>query len=452
MMFDNSTEHRLRAALDREMPGVRADLDDLIRIPGIAFPGFDHAEVDRSAEAVADLLRGCAMAVSVVRAGGRPAVIGRRPGPPGAPTVLLYAHHDVQPTGDPAEWDSDPFTPVERDGRLYGRGAADDKAGLLAHVAAIRVFGDALPVGVTVFVEGEEEYGSESLGELLRRHHDELAADVVVIVDSANWDVGVPALTTSLRGIVNCDVRVRTLDTAVHSGLFGGPVPDALTALVRLLATLHDGAGDVAVAGLVADHASTLDLPAARLRAEAGMLEGVELIGTGSLVDRLWRKPSLSVIAVDAPSLMDAANALVPAAAAKLSLRLAPTDDPDKAFAAVRDHLMARRPWGAEVTVEPAGHGAPCVVDTTGPHYEVVRAALRAAWDGVSAVDIGLGGSIPAIAAFQDEFPAATIVVTGVEDPHTKAHGPNESLHLGEFGRVCLAEALLLAGLGTVGR
>ena len=430
------------------MPAVKADLESLVRIPGIAFPGFDHEQVDRCAEAVAELLRGCGLATQVVRAGGQPAVIGRRPGPPGAPTVLLYAHHDVQPAGDLALWNGDPFEPVERGGRLYGRGAADDKAGLMAHVAALRALGDDLPVGVVVFVEGEEEYGSASLADLLARYRDAVLADVIVIADSTNWDLGVPALTTSLRGIVNCDVRVRTLSAAVHSGAFGGAVPDALTAMARLLATLHDEAGEVAVAGLATGRSSTLELPVERLRAEAGVVDGVQLIGVGPIVDRLWSKPALSVLGLDAPPVREAGNALVPSALAKISIRLAPGDDPAKAMAALRDHLEAHRPWGAEVTVEPAGGGSPCVIDTSGPHYAAVRAAMRAAWDGTDPVEIGVGGSIPAIATFQECFPDATIVVTGVEDPNTRSHGPNESLHLGEFGRVCLAETLMLAGLG----
>jgi acetylornithine deacetylase/succinyl-diaminopimelate desuccinylase-like protein len=240
----------LRAADARELPGVRADLERLVRIPGIAFEGFDHSHVERSAEAVAELLRGCGLDTRLVRRGGQPAVVGTRAAPPGAPTVLLYAHHDVQPAGDPALWTGEPFEPQERDGRLYGRGAADDKAGVMAHVAALRAFGDQLPVGVVVFVEGEEEYGSDSLDALLEEHRDELRSDVIVIADSGNWDVGVPALTTSLRGLVNCFVEVRTLRSAVHSGMFGGPVPDSLTVLARLIATLHDENGDPAVDGL----------------------------------------------------------------------------------------------------------------------------------------------------------------------------------------------------------
>ena len=438
----------LRAAITRELPGVRADLERLVRIPGIAFDGYDHAHLERSAEAVAALLAGCGLEVEVVRAGGRPAVIGRRPAPPGAPTVLLYAHHDVQPAGDLAEWDSDPFEPVERDGRLYGRGAADDKAGLMAHVAALRALGDAVPVGVVVFVEGEEEYGSDSLGEILRRHRDKLTADVIVIADSGNWDVGVPALTTSLRGIVNCFVEVRVLHSAVHSG-FSGAVPDALTALARLLATLHDDAGDVAVAGLAAREAAPLELSAERLRAEADMVDGVRFVGTGRLVDRIWTRPGVSVLGIDAPRTAEAGNALVPAAKAKLSIRLAAGDQPQSAYAVVKAHLEAHAPWGAQVTVSYEGGGSPFTIDATGPMYDAARAAFRLAWDGVQPVDIGLGGTIPFIATFQQAFPDAAILVTGVEDPYTHAHGPNESLHLGEFARVCLAEALLLGNIAT---
>lgn len=442
-------ENELRTAVQRELPGVRADLERLVRIPSIAFPDFDHSYVERSAEATAELLRGCGLSVRVVASGGQPAVIGRRPAPPGAPTVLLYAHHDVQPIGDADRWHSDPFSPTERDGRLYGRGTADDKAGVMAHVAALRALGDQLPVGVVVFVEGEEEHGSESLERLLTEHRDEVAADVIVIADSGNWDVGVPALTTSLRGIVNLFVEVQTLGSAVHSGMYGGAVPDALTALSRLLATLHDEAGDVAVAGLASRPAAALEYPVDRFRAESGVLDGVSLTGTGPLVQRLWTRPSLSVLGIDAPATGEAPNALVPSARAKLSLRIAPGQDPQQAYETLAAHLRAHAPWGAQVEVTLEQLGAPCQIDAQGPAYDVARAAFRDAWDGVEPVDTGVGGSIPFIATFQEMFPDAAILVTGVEDPHTRAHGPNESLHLGEFARVCLAEALLLHHLPT---
>jgi acetylornithine deacetylase/succinyl-diaminopimelate desuccinylase-like protein len=446
------SEPELRAAITRELPGVRADLERLVRIPGIAFDGFDHSHVERSAEAVAELLRGCGLDTRIVRSDGLPAVIGRKAAPPGAPTVLLYAHHDVQPTGDLALWESDPFVPVERDGRLYARGAADDKAGVMAHVAALRAFGDDLPVGVVIFVEGEEEFGSASLERLLAEHRDDLAADVIVIADSGNWDIGVPALTTSLRGIVNMFVEVRTADHAVHSGMFGGAVPDSLTVLAKLLATLHDEAGDVAVDGLISAGPTPVDYPEERLREEASLLDGVSFVGTGRLTERIWHKPAVAVLGIDAPRTHEAPNALAPKAKAKISVRLAPGDDPKTAYAAMKAHLEKHVPWGAHVDVTFEHDGSPCVIDASGPMFDAAREAFRTAWDGVAPVDIGVGGSIPFIATFQEMFPGAAILVTGVEDPHAQAHGPNESLHLGEFARVCLAEALLLSNVASVGK
>lgn len=449
-MMSVPTEADLRAAITKLLPGVRADLERLVRIPGIAFPGFDQTVVAQSAAAVAELLRGVGLPdVRIVQAGGSPAVLGRRPAPPGAPTVMLYAHHDVQPVGDRAAWLSDPFEPVERDGRLFGRGCADDKAGIMAHIAALRAFGDALPVGVVVFVEGEEEIGSDSLEALLRQYREDLDSDVIVLADAGNWAVGHPALTTTLRGIVNAFVDVTTLDHSVHCGFFGGPVPDALTALCRLLATLHDAAGDVAVAGLHSTSAAPLDYPADRLRAEAGLIDGVELIGTGRLVERLWTKPAIAVLGIDAPATAEAPNAMVPTARAKINLRLAPGDRADRAVKALAEHLHRNTPWGAKVTLTLEQSGEACSIDATGPAFDAARAALTSAWDGTHPVDIGMGGSIPFIATFQELFPAASILVTGVEDPDARAHGPNESLHLAEFERVCLAEAFLLANLAA---
>lgn len=425
---------------------MRADLEALVRIPSIAFAGFDHSHVERSAEAVAELLRGAGLPdVRIVRKGGQPAVIGRRPAPAGAPTVLLYAHHDVQPVGDLQQWKSDPFEPVERDGRLYGRGVSDDKAGVMAHVAALRAFGDDLPVGVVVFIEGEEEYGSESLEDLLREYRDDLAADVIVIADSGNWDIGQPALTTGLRGIVNGFVEVQVLRNAVHSGQFGGPVPDALIALSRLIASLHDDDGNVAVEGLLSTPSAPLDYPEERFREEAGMLEGVQFIGTGRLVERLWTRPAISILGIDAPPTSGAPNALIPRAKAKFSVRIAPGDSAQRVYDAVTEHLRRNAPWGARVTIELEQLGEPCSIDATGPAYDAAREAFTAAWDGAQPVDMGIGGSIPFIATFQELFPKAAILVTGVEDPDTIAHGPNESLHIAEFERVCIAEALLLS-------
>lgn len=439
----------LRTRVRDLMPGVRADLEALTRIPSVSLGAFDQAHVEESAEATAALLRGEGLEVEIVREGGRPAVIGRLAGPAGAPTVMLYAHHDVQPPGDQSEWDTPPFEPVERDGRLYGRGAADDKAGIMAHIAALRAHAGELPVGVTVFVEGEEEIGSESLPAILDRHGDKLRADAIVLADSTNWAIGHPALTTTLRGMVRVVVTVRTLDHGIHSGMFGGPVPDAVTALVRLLATLHDEAGDVAVAGLLREEAADLDYDEDRLRAESGMLDGVSPIGTGSLLSRLWTQPSITTIGIDAPSVATASNTLVPSASAKISMRLAPREIDADAFAKLRDHLLAQAPWGAHVDVVWDDRGNGFAADAQGPIYDQARAAFFDAW-GREPVDIGVGGSIPFVAAFAEKFPEAAILVTGVEDPDTRAHGANESLHLDDFERACMAEAILLARLGAV--
>ena len=436
--------------LDAVMPSVREDLEALVRIPSVgALP--EHADdVRRSAEATAALFRAEGLDVQVLSVeGGAPAVVARRPAPAGAPTVLLYAHHDVQPVGDPAAWESEPFEPTERGARLHGRGAADDKAGIAAHLAAVRAHGDDLPVGVTVFVEGEEEEGSPTLARFLAEHRDLLEADVIVIADSTNWDIGVPSLTTSLRGLVEARVEVRCLEHGVHSGMWGGVVPDALTSLCRLLGTLHDDAGDVAVAGLVAGPASDLDYPELRLRAESGVLDGVELIGAGSAVEQLWTKPAATVIGLDTTRIADASNTLIPAAAAVVSLRLAPGDSVANGEASLRRHLEQHAPWGARVDVTLGGSGEPTRIDATGPAYDAAREAFRAAWDGTEPVDIGVGGSIPFIAAFRDAFPDAAVLVTGVEDPDTRAHGANEGLHLAEFERVCRAETLLLRSLAT---
>jgi acetylornithine deacetylase/succinyl-diaminopimelate desuccinylase-like protein len=437
----------LRAAVAQVLPAVRADLERLVRIPSVSADPAAAEALRASAEAVAGLLVSAGLDVDVVRAGGgQPAVIGRRPAPPGAPTVLLYAHHDVQPAGDVADWDSDPFEPVERGGRLFGRGAADDKAGFALHLAALRALGDGLRVGVTVLVDGEEEIGSPTLGPILDEHRDRLAADVVVIADSTNWRVGVPALTTTLRGGTAAVVEVRTLRHAVHNGVYGGPVPDALTALVQLLATLHDQRGDVAVAGLHRGTADPLDLTDERLRADAGLLDGVRLLGTGSLTSRLWAGPAISVVGIDAPAVDSAPLTLVPVARAKVSLRIAPGDDAVAARDALVEHLRAHAPWGASVTVSAGGAVESFAARTDGPAYAAARAALAEAW-GVPAVEIGVGGSISFVTTMARAFPDAEILITGVEDPDTRAHGANESLHLGDFERACLAEALLLRNL-----
>ena len=439
----------IRAKVREIMPTLRRDLEDLIRIESVSADPARLSEVERSAVAVRDLFAAEGFDSRVERAheGAAPAVIAHKLVEGATKTVLLYAHHDVQPENDHADWDSPPFVPTERDGRLYARGAADDKAGIVAHLAALRVLGDDLGVNVTMFIEGEEEVGSDTLAELLKQHQEALAADVIVIADSGNWDIGVPALTTSLRGLVRVNAEVRTLDHGVHSGMWGGLVPDALMTLSRLISTLHDDEGNVAVEGLYAGPAADVDYPEARLRAESGAVSSIGWIGSGSAVERLWTKPALAIIGLDAPKVDGSSNTLVPAARARISMRIAPGDTVANAAACLEAHLRKHVPWGAELTTTVVDTGEATQIDATGPAYDVARAAFKEAWGGVAPVDMGVGGSIPFIAEFLDAFPAASVLVTGVEDPDTRAHGANEGLHLAEFENVCVAEALLLRDL-----
>ena len=441
----------LRDQVQAQLPGVLADLKELVAIESVSADPARTTEVERSAEHIVQLLADLKCPdVRILRAkDGAPAVLGRFPPPEGKPTVCLYAHHDVQPEGDPAGWRTPPFVATELEGRLYGRGTADDKGGLAVHLAALRAFDGKPPVGVTVFFEGEEEIGSPTLTVLLEEHRADLAADVFVIADSDNWAVGQPAFTTSLRGLAECIVEVRTLDHGLHSGVYGGVVPDALTALCRLLATLHDDQGNVAVAGLATAPAPELEYPLERLREESGILDGVDWIGSGSIVERMWCKPAISVIALDAPTVAQASNTLIPTARAKISARVAPGDDASHGLAALIKHLEDHVPWGVQVTVTGGETAEPSVVDFAGPYAEAARAAFRQAWD-VAPVFIGQGGTIPMVADFGKAFPEATILVTAVGDPDSRAHGSNESLHLGDFAAACLAEALMLDAFARV--
>jgi len=456
----------VRDALAARLPVHRADLEALVRIPSVSAPGHDPAAVRAAAEAVRDLLaaRGWERARLVEAGGGHPAVVAQHlHAGPGAPTVLLYAHHDVQPPGDSAAWTSPPFAPEERDGRLYGRGAADDKAGVVLHVAALDAWlaaGATPPVNLRVLVEGEEESGSPSLAALLAGHAADLDADVVVVADSANWRVGTPSLTYLLRGSIGCTVEVRALDHALHSGMYGGPVPDALTGLVRLLAGLLDDDGAVAVPGFADDvrapseaeraRIAALDFDEAVFRQEAGLLPGVRLVGDpgASVLERLWLRPTATVIGIDAPSVSAASPTLVPSARAALSLRLAPGEDPDRALRLVAGWLRARAPWGLHVQVEP-GFAAPAfVTDPEGPAARAADAALERAF-GRPAVHQGVGGTIPLLEPLQRVLGGPAVLLTGVEDPDTRAHGVDESLHLGDWHRACLAEAYLFAELAA---
>lgn len=460
----------LRAAVEAGFPATVADLAALVRIPSVSWPAFDPVHVAESAEAVAELVRGTGVfeTVEVARAAihgtegdgtqsdgieelGHPAVIAHRAPRNGRPTVLLYAHHDVQPPGKDEDWETPPFEPTQRGDRLHGRGAADDKAGVMAHIGAIRalseVVGD-LELGLSVFIEGEEEYLSRSFATFLREHRDTLQADAIIVADSTNWDVSTPAITVALRGAVAFNLRVSTLEHASHSGMFGGAVPDAMMAAIRLLDTCWDTDGAVAIDGL---RGAGLAVPAydeAQLRAETGLLEGVSPIGRGDILSRIWSEPSVTITGIDAPDVANASNTLIPSVLVRVSARIAPGQDAGQAYEAIKTHLETNAPFGARLAFEDVDTGQPFLVDTSGWAVAETRAAMETAW-GVPPVEIGVGGSIPFIAELVDEFPGAQILVTGVEDPDSRAHSPNESLHLGVFRRALLAEAEFLARLNA---
>ncbi len=454
LRLDSISVTLVKEKVDAAFPVALANLGDLVRIPGIAWDAFDPQQLERSAEAVAELLKstGVFELVEIRRAEahgkvGAPAVVARREARNGRPQILLYAHHDVQPPGDLSVWNTPEFQPTLIDGRIYGRGAADDKAGIVTHLTAIKTLvetlGNDFEVGISVFIEGEEEAGSPTFRNFLDENRDVLAADVIIVADSANWTTTVPALTTTLRGLVSQVVEVQTLDHAVHSGMFGGAVPDAMTATLRLLASLHDEVGDVAVAGLHASKAADLDFTEQQLRIDSGLLDGVSTIGTGSILDRMWTKPSITVIGIDAMSVPMSSNTLLPSVKSKISMRIAPGQDPQEALALLRKHLEQQVPFGAKLTYGEVELGKPFEANSAGWAKKLAELSLSAAF-GNESVDIGIGGSIPFIADLLEVFPSAQILVTGVEDADSRAHSPNESVHVDTLRGAMVAESLFL--------
>jgi len=441
----------LRHAVAECMPQTVADLERLVRIPSIAFKGYDEEPVRRSAEATAEILEaagyGGARLIELPDV-DHPAVFGEVAGPAGAPTMLLYAHHDVQPEGPLEEWTTPPYEPEIRDGRLFGRGSADDKCGIVMHAASMRALGGRPPVNVKVIVEGEEEAGTEHLPFLIGEHRDLLEADVLCIADGGNWRTGVPALETSIRGVVDCTVSVRVLDLAVHSGVFGGVIPDALSSLARVLASLHDVDGNVAIEGLTRAPWDGVQMTEEELREAAPIRPGVRLIGEGTLSERLWGGPAVSVLGIDAPRVREASNQLVPAARAKVSLRIGPGEDPERAMRLLAAHLESHAPWGVEVNVQAGEGGHGLRVRSDGAAFAAMRRAMETAY-GRPAVESGSGGSVPLVPALASTFPDAEILIYGASDEKSQYHSIDESVDLGDLERGALTQALFWSELAS---
>ena len=418
-------------------------------IPSVAFPGYPPEPVGQMADEALRLFRAAGFANAELRdvPRGYPPVYGEIPGPDGAPTVMLYAHYDVQPAPPEQGWTSDPWTATRRDdGRIYGRGAADDKGGLVVHLGTLRLFDGRPPCTVKLILEGMEETDS-NLEAFVEAHPELFACDLFIVCDMGNLRVGEPTLTTTLRGDVVCVVTVRTLAHPLHSGEFGGPAPDAMMALARLLATLHDEDGNVAVEGVSSFPWDGADLSAEEFRAGADLLDGVRLTGSGPVGARLWSRPSVSAIGVDMTSVAGSSNVLVPGARAKLSIRIVPGSDPERELDALVRHLESHAPWGAQVEVERVDAAPPFRCGTDGPAYAAARWALEEAY-GKPPGEAGSGGSIPLLQTLQQVAPNAEFVLWGPEDlAAARIHASDESVDPSEIEGMILAQAFLLQRL-----
>lgn len=384
---------------------------------------------------------------------GSQAVIGTRMcADPRARTVLLYAHYDVQPPLDEAAWHTPPFQLTEVDGRWYGRGSADCKGNILMHLTALRALGDDIPVNLKVVVEGSEEQGTGGLESFVFEHPDVLRADAVLVCDTGNAAVGRPAATVSLRGMANVVVTVEALAGPVHSGMFGGAAPDALAALVSMLATLRDDRGNTVVRGLGnGQEWGGESYSTNRFRGDAGVLPGVSLLGDGNVADMLWARPAVTILGIDCPPVRGSAAAIAPRAAARLNLRIPPGISADRARAALIDHLSAAAPWGVRVEVSTEAMGEPFRAAVDGPAYQALTAAMREAYEAPMTL-LGQGGSIPLCNVLTDVYPDAETILMGVEEPQALIHAPNESVDPGEIANMALTEALFLRRYGELGR
>lgn len=438
----------LESRIDSMMPQVRKNLEELVAVPSINFPGYELDDVIRCAEMCADLLRAAGAEPQLIpSSSGVPTVRADIAGPPDSPTVLLYSHYDVQPAGDLEKWVTEPFQAEERDGRLYGRGAADDKSGVATHLAVLRAFDGSPPVNLRILFEGEEEYGGDFEEWPTTRPEVFADIDAAVICDMGNVQIGQPTFTTQLRGIVEGVVTVRTMAESRHSGMFGGPAPDALMVLIKLLATLMDDQGDADIAGINGSEWTGADYPENAFRELAEVVPGQPLIGSGSIASRLFSKPSVTVVGLDAPEVATAPNAIIPMARAKISVRIPAGVDANEATRRLEEHVQDHSPFGVTVEFEPGAPANGSEVPVGGPGYEAFSDAMEAAY-GTASTQQGAGGAVPFVANLIESLPQLEVLGVGAQDPLARIHAPNESIHLKELRDSIVAEALFLEEFG----
>jgi len=449
-----TTSKDLHERIRKLMPQAHTDLAALVACQSVADPRqFPASECLKAAQLVIDMFTEAGLRDTRLEPtpDGHPSVFGHIPAPHGAPTILLYCHYDVQPPLDPSgtAWQSPVFQLTERNGRWYGRGAADCKGNIVTHLTALRALDGDLPVGIKLIAEGSEEQGTGGLEAFVPSHADLLHADSILVADCGNFAVGVPTLTTALRGLANVTVTVNTLGTPMHSGMFGGPAPDALLALISMLATLRDPHGDTTIRGLdVTGTWPGVEYPAEQFRADAHVLDGVDLLGSGRVADMLWSRPAVTVLGIDCPPVVGSSPAVPAQARARVSLRVPPGMNARRAQDALVAQLEAVAPWHAQVQIERETPGEPFAARTDGPAYAAMSQALEQAY-GRPATTEGQGGSIPLCNVLHETFPEAEIMLTGVEEPRCLIHAPNESVDPAEIEHMALAEALFLANYPT---